>query len=140
MIAFRTNLNQLDKICRRLDPKVSLANSRERIRHHDLGESVQRRFSTRHERDFRFEKKVEFTGERSFGAACAFGYCLNAAQRLSAPRNDQAGITELAFAKKNRRSGLHGKNLARDRRNCRASASLADLPHALGQIRFSETD
>ena len=116
VIALGTNLNQLDKISSRLGPKVTLTNSGEWIRQYDLGESVQGRFSTRHQRNFCFEKKIQLAGERRFSATRAFGHRLNATQRFGTPGNDQAGVTEFAFAKKNRRRGLHGENLARDPR------------------------
>ena len=114
MIAFGANFNQLDEICRRLGAKIILANARKRISDDDFSQGMQRRPSTRHHRNFRFEKEIEFAGKRRFRAARAFGDRLDAAQTLGAPGNDETGIAKLAFAKKNRRRGLHGQNLARE--------------------------
>ena len=63
--------------------------------------------------DLRFEKQIKLSRERRFRATRAFGHGLNAAQRLGAPGNDQAGVAKLAFAQKNRGGALHTANLAR---------------------------
>jgi hypothetical protein len=47
--------------------------------------------------DFGFEEKIQFPGKEAPRAPCAFGHRLNASQGFRAPRNDQAGVTELAF-------------------------------------------
>ena len=125
MIALGADLDQLDKISGSLGPLVIFADSRKRIPDDNFSQSVQGRFSTRHNRDLRLEEKIKLAGERCFCTTRAFGHCLNAAQRLGAPGNDQAGVTEFAFAKKNRRRGLHGENLARD--PCRGKQ--AGRPH-----------
>ncbi len=127
MIALGANLDQLDKIGRGLGPKIIFTNSGEGISENDFSEGVQCRFSARHHRDFGLKKKIELARKRRFGATRAFGHCLDAAQRLGAPGNDQAGVAKFALAKKNRGRGLHGENLARDLRYCRASGRRGDL-------------
>src|ERR1700692_834796 len=78
MIALGANLNQLDKVSGRLSAKIICPDAGERIFEDHFGQSVQRRFAARHDRDLRFEKKIELAGEWSFGAARPFGYRLNA--------------------------------------------------------------
>src|SRR5438132_567989 len=113
MIALCANLDQLDEICGGLGAKIIFPDANERILEHDFGQSVQRRFTTWHDRYLSFEKEIELAGEWSFGAARAFGDRLNATERFGAPGNDQAGVAKLAFPQKNRGRALHGANLAR---------------------------
>src|SRR5882762_3756708 len=113
MIALRANLDQLDKICCGLSAKIIFPDPNEWIFEHDFGQSVQRRFTTWHDRYLSFEKEIELSGEWSLGAARAFGDRLNAPEQFGAPGNDQAGVAKLAFAQKNRGRALHGANLAR---------------------------
>ncbi len=109
MVALGANFDQLNEVRRGLSAKIIFANARKRIAKDDFGQSVQRRFATRHHGYFGFEEKIELASEWRFRPACAFGDGLDAAQRLGAPGNDQTGVAELAFAKKDRRRGLHGK-------------------------------
>ena len=112
MIALGTNLDQLDKVSGGLSTKIVFANARERILYQHFGQSMQSRFSTWHNRDFRLEKEIELTGKWSFRPACAFRYRLNAAQRFRAPGNDQTCVAKLSFAQKNGSGALHATNLA----------------------------
>ena len=107
MIALGANLDQLHEVGRRLGAQVILANSSERIFENDFSERVQGRFSTRNNRDFSFKKKIELAGERRFGPARTLGHGVNAAERLGAPTNDQAGVAKLAFAQENGGSCSH---------------------------------
>ena len=59
---------------------------------------MQIRFPAPHNGNFSFEKQIQLSREQTFGAARALGDCLDATERLRAPRNDQAGIAELSFA------------------------------------------
>src|SRR5437763_1196664 len=90
---------------------------------------MQRRFATGCDRYLSFKKEIELAGEWRFGATGAFGHGLNAAQRLRAPGNNQAGIAKLAFAEKDRGRALHATNLACDRGSeiCRAQWPSAPI-------------
>ena len=114
VITLGADFNQLDKVSSGLSAEIIFADAGERILEDDFGQGVQGRFAAGDDRDLRFEKKIELARERSFGATRAFGHSLNAAERLGAPGNDQAGVAKLAFAQKNRGRALHAPNLARD--------------------------
>ena len=115
MIALGANLDQLDEICGRLSPNVILPNTGEGILEDDLSQGMQRRFAAGCDRYLGFKEEIELAGEWRLGATGAFGHGLNAAERLGAPGNNQAGVAKLAFAQKNRGRALHATNLARDR-------------------------
>ena len=59
---------------------------------------MQIRLPAPHNGNFSFEEQIQLSRERTFRAARALGDCLDATERLRAPRNDQAGIAELSFA------------------------------------------
>jgi hypothetical protein len=107
MITLGTNFDQLDKIGGGLGAEIILPDTRERIAQRDFGEGVKVRLPAWCNGDIGFEKQIQFTGERTFGAASAFGHGLNAAQRLGTPRHNQAGVAKFPFAQKNGRSAWH---------------------------------
>jgi hypothetical protein len=57
--------------------------------------------------NFGFKKQIQLPRKRTLGAARAFGDRLNAAERIRAPGNDQAGVTEFAFAQQDGSRGVH---------------------------------
>jgi len=80
MIALGANLNQLNKVGGSLRAQVIAPNSGKRIFQDDFSERVQIGFATPHDRNFSLKKQIEFSGKRTFLAACAFGDRLNAAK------------------------------------------------------------
>src|SRR5438477_12832378 len=79
MIALGTNLDQLNKVSGGLSSEIIFSDAYERIFDDNFSQCVQRRFAARHNRDFRFEKKIELAGEWSLCAARALSDCLDAA-------------------------------------------------------------
>ena len=59
---------------------------------------MQTRLPAPHYGNFSFEKQIQLSRERTFRTARAPGDCLDATERLRAPRDDQAGIAEVSFA------------------------------------------
>ena len=107
MIALSANLNQFNKIRGTLCTQIIAANSGKGIFQDDFCKSVQIGFAAPHDRNFSLKKQIEFSGERAFLAACAFGNRLNAAKRFRAPRHDQTRVAEPSFAKKDCLCAFH---------------------------------
>src|SRR5262245_35320616 len=128
MVSLRTNLNQFDKISCRLCPQIVAADSGERVSQHNFSERVQIGFPASYDGNFSFKKQIQLSGERTFRSARAFGDCLNATERLCAPGNDQAGVAELSFAKKNCLCAFHNAKLAHSP-SCRG-ACVKHLPYS----------
>src|SRR5262249_42425655 len=114
MIPLGANLDQLNEISGGLGAKIVLSNAGKRIFEHNLDESMQCRSPARDDRDFGFEKEIEFSRKWSLGAARALGDRLDTAHRLGAPGNDQTAVAKLAFAQQDRGRAYHARNLARD--------------------------
>src|SRR5947207_14394175 len=79
VIRLGANLDQLDKIRGGLCSPEIFSNSAERIFQHDLSQGMEVRFPAAHDLNFRFEKEIEFAGERTFRAPGATRDGLNAA-------------------------------------------------------------
>ncbi len=107
VFAIGANLNEFDKIRRRLHPWIILTDSGKRVFHDDFRQSVEIRTARRDDRYFRLKKKIELACERCFGAASAFGDRLDASPGFRAPGDDQAGIAELPFPQQDRGCRFH---------------------------------
>ena len=107
MIPLSANLDQLDEIRRRLHAKIILTDSGKWIFDDYLCQRVQSRLATGRDGDLCFEEKIESPGKWSLGTASAFGDGLDAAERLRAPGDNQAGVAKVSLPQKNGSGALH---------------------------------
>jgi len=95
-----------------LHAKIIFLNSGKRILDDHFCQRVQSRPATRSNGDLCFKEKIEFASKWSLGTAGAFGDSLDAAERLRAPGNNQAGIAKVSLPQKNGSCALHILSLA----------------------------
>jgi hypothetical protein len=107
MIPLRANLDQLDKIGRRLRTQIIFADAAERFFEHDFRQGVQIGPAAPGDLNFRFEEQIQPAGKWTFRTARSSGDSLNAAEGFRAPRNDQTSVAELSFAQEDSGSAFH---------------------------------
>jgi hypothetical protein len=78
--------------------QVILSDTGKGILQNDLSERVQIRFTTHDDRNLGFKKKIQLASKWTLRTARAFGNRLDAPACFRAPRNNQAGLTKLAFS------------------------------------------
>src|SRR4051794_38720180 len=98
MIALGAELDQFYEISGGLRAGVRSPDAAKRAPKRYLGERVKVRSPRTRDLDFGFEKQIELAGKRTFWPPRAFGNRLDTAERLRAPRDDQAGVAELALS------------------------------------------
>src|SRR5262249_45569658 len=114
MLGLGADLDQLNKIRGCLRPQITLANSNKRVAQDHLSQSVQIRPPASRNLYLRGKEKIELARERTLRPARSFGHGLNQTQRVGAPGNNQARVTQFPSAQKDRFGGFSHRRRVND--------------------------